>query len=130
MSTIITKRETAATTPIMMPNHWNIYLYLELIVRCIQQRNERDQSGPFKFEDIKISYTNLIHKAKQRKKYLREQYYFDCTCNNCTLSQDKIGREVDQNMTVHEIEMVKHGSVKCHNCKECIAVLPISGRQY
>ena len=64
----------------------------EMIVRTIHEVEN--------FSDVRISYIDVTKKTQDRKKVLKEHYFFDCKCLRCE----------DAN---HD---AKHTSLKCKNC--------------
>ena len=64
------------------PNTAIIFKGKELIARYIGNQNENTADSA-EFNDLRISYTNLLNTTKQRQIELREQYYFDCACIKC-----------------------------------------------
>jgi hypothetical protein len=97
----------------------------ELIVRCIGNECGENKSQSFSFNDLRISYTNLINKTCQRKRELKEQYYFNCSCIKCGINETP---ESTSLTAIREIEQAKEGSMMCPNCQNCVLILPTSGK--
>ena len=107
------------------PNTAIIFKGKELIARYIGNQNENTADSA-EFNDLRISYTNLLNTTKQRQIELREQYYFDCACIKC-FRDNKFGdRQVASNLKHQEIELAKEGSLICINCKNYIAISQLS----
>ena len=73
----------------------------KIAVRCI--------SNPFKnleFKDLRISYTDVSRRSKERRKILRDQYYFECDCTEC---------DVDP----FHLDEMKRSSFRCPTCDTC-----------
>ena len=81
-----------------------------------------------RFDDLRISYTNLIEKTSVRKQNLKEQYYFDCNCIKCNRKEEINFPGVDQNVALYEMELAKEGSLMCHACRNCIVIPKTSGK--
>ena len=94
-------------------------LISELIVRCIGNEACGNKSKCFSFNDLRISYTNLINQTCQRKQELKEQYYFDCSCIKCDINEC-VGSISSK--PIREIELAKEGSLMCPNCKNCVLI--------
>ena len=94
-------------------------LISELIVRCIGNEAYENNSKCVSFNDLRISYTNLINKTCQRKQELKEQYYFDCSCIKCDINKS-VGPILSN--AIREIELAKEGSLMCPNCKNCVII--------
>ena len=107
------------------PNTAIIFKGKELIARYIGNQNGNTVDSA-EFNDLRISYTNLLNTTKQRQIELREQYYFDCACIKC-FRDNKFGdRQVASNLKHQEIELAKEGSLICINCKNYIAISQLS----
>ena len=99
-----------------------IYLNVpELSARFIGNNLESRESCNIRFEDLRISYTNLINKAQRRKSDLKDQYYFNCTCDKCNIDKSEFSSVITKN-TLKLNELAKEGSLLCRNCKGCIPV--------
>ena len=82
---------------------------------------ESSESCNLRFEDLRISYTNLINKAHRRKSDLKDQYYFNCTCDRCNIDKSEHACVITKT-TLQLNELAKEGSLLCRNCKSCIPV--------
>ena len=98
--------------------HLNV---LELIARYVGNKLESSESCNLRFEDLRISYTNLINKAQRRKSDLKDQYYFNCTCDRCNIDKSELSCVITKT-TLQLNELAKEGSLLCRNCKSCIPV--------
>ena len=96
-----------------------------MIVRCIGNKSDDDKTQYFNFNDLRISYTNLINKTSRRKQDLKEQYYFECTCGNCAVQEYQ---GTIPATACDEMELAKQGSLLCPNCKNCVFVPSNSGK--
>ena len=112
----ITKQEIPLTVIFIM--HLN---FLELIARFIGNKLESSESCNLRFEDLRISYTNLINKAQRRKSDLKDQYYFNCTCDRCNIDKSELSCVITKT-TLQLNELAKEGSLLCRNCESCIPV--------
>ena len=98
--------------------HLNV---LELIARYVGNNSESSKSRNLRFDDLRISYTNLINKAQRRKSDLKDQYYFNCTCDRCNIDKSELACVITKT-TLQLNELAKEGSLLCRNCKGCIPV--------
>ncbi|KAG5281283.1 hypothetical protein AALO_G00069450 [Alosa alosa] len=93
-------------------------------------------------DEITISYVDYLHLSHERKKLLKDQYFFDCTCEHCTnrtgddlkmagkvVDDVKVPDEQVKEMTEYSFEMLRkmekarldgkyHEVVKI--CRECL----------
>lgn len=107
------------------PNSVIIFNGKELIARYIGDNQDQTESCNIKFEDLRISYTNLINKSKRRKDDLKEQYYFNCSCEMCfPKSIDASNKTVNSSF---QIERAKEGSLLCQNCSGCVLICSTKG---
>ena len=112
----------------MIPNATIVFKGKELIVRCIGNQDGQNEQENWKFESIRISYTNLIDKTSKRKQDLQEQYYFECTCIRCSSDKENNSDGKGPNTTFHQMELAKESSLMCHNCSNCVILGSSSGK--
>ncbi len=74
----------------------------KILIRCISD-------GLSDVSKARISYCHLLHARERRRKDLKEQYYFDCECEEC---------EDDNSAS----EALKIACMRCPNCSEGVSV--------
>jgi len=80
------------------PNANIVFQGKTLILRTIENISD--------FKDIRIAYTNILASTEDRRKALKEQYYFECTCTKC-----QSGEKDDEKR-----------SLICQNCQGCVPI--------
>lgn len=62
-------------------------------------------------KDLRISYIRLLDDTETRQKNLREQYYFQCKCEECVEDPG-------------QVDKLKKGAAKCPACSKAVDVNP------
>ncbi len=89
--------EASALDHSCRPNVAPVFDGKRIVVRCIKEEGLRA------FSDAKISYCCILHPRERRRKDLREQYYFECRCEECE-DEDS------------PLEAKKEGCLRCRSC--------------
>lgn len=52
-------------------------------------------------EELTVSYVDFLNVSKERQRLLKQQYYFDCKCENCSPAvKDKLMTAVKEKVCV------------------------------
>ncbi len=94
--------EASALDHSCRPNATVAFQGKRIAVRCILE-------GVDRFSDVRISYCNTLNLRERRRKDLREQYYFECRCEEC---EDKDSAT----------EAKKAACLKCPSCSRGVPV--------
>ncbi len=91
-----------------------------------EARVRQTRDGPkLDFADVRISYCSLLSTREKRQKDLREQYYFDCTCEEC--SEGDNAKEALKAAALRcsgcpsAVPMRRAGEVSCPQCKAVVS---------
>lgn len=74
--------------------HLTVFLFLRIELRSLGKISEG--------EELTVAYVDYMNLSEERRRLLKTQYFFDCTCEHCTK-----GIKDDLKMAGMEVDGVK-----------------------
>ncbi len=113
--------ESSAIDHSCSPNAEVGQLGKKMLIRCV-----KDEPG--EFPQVRVSYCDMLLLREERRKFLKESYYFDCECKECS-DKDSV-REACGRACVRcpwcskGVPLNVHDKVDDVTCRHCKKVVP------
>ncbi|CAF2746627.1 SMYD [Lepeophtheirus salmonis] len=69
------------------------------------------------FDDVRVTYTDITQPRRMRRNFLKDQYFFDCTCEECTEDPLNLEKLKSHSPCCPECQNLVDGN-KCMSCNK------------